>query len=92
MASTAWGEATVVEKVTLDQKGGGRAFATLVELLEDEKGGRLVRFSYSTDGLARRGPVTLRGADLLRLKKALAKAPALREALAACGLDSARKK
>lgn len=91
MASTAWGEATVVEKVTLDQKGGGRAFATLVELLEDERGEKLVRFSYSTDGLARRGPVTLRGADLVRLKKALEKAPALREALA-CGLDSARKK
>lgn len=82
MATTAWGEATVVESVSLDQKGGGRAFATLVELLEDEKGEKLVRFSYSTDGIARRGPVTLRSADLVRLRKALAKAPALRAAIA----------
>ncbi len=81
MASTAWGEAKVVEKVALDQKGGGREFATLVELLEDEKGGRLVRFAYSTDGVARRGPVTLRAGDLERLRKALARAPALKEAL-----------
>jgi hypothetical protein len=40
-----------------------------------------VRFAYSTDGTARRGPLTLRGADVERLRKALAKKPRLRAAL-----------
>ncbi|MBS2013693.1 MAG: hypothetical protein JST00_12440 [Deltaproteobacteria bacterium] len=81
MATTAWGEAKVVESVSFEQRGGGRAFATRVELLEGEGGECLVRFSYSTDGVARRGPVTLRRGDLATLKKALRKAPRLRAML-----------
>jgi hypothetical protein len=83
MTTTAWGEATVVEEVQIKQGAGDRTFATLVQLLEDPRGGRLVRFAYSTDGVARRGPVTLRGVDLVRLRRSLAKAPRLRAAVAA---------
>ena len=35
----------------------------------DERGERLVRFSYATDGTARRGPVTLRERDLAKLAR-----------------------
>jgi hypothetical protein len=82
MASTAWGDAKVVEEVVVKQKGSGREFATLVQLLETDAGTTLVRFAYSTGGSARRGPVTLRETDLARLRQALARAPALRAALA----------
>jgi hypothetical protein len=83
MTTTAWGEATLVEEISIKQGGaaGGRSFATLVQLLEGEGGEQLVRFAYSTGGTARRGPVTLRRADLERMKKALLKAPRLRAAL-----------
>ena len=47
---------------------------------------RLVRFAYSTGGAARRGPVTLRAADVERLRRSLAKTPELAEAL---GLEPA---
>ena len=83
MTTTAWGEATVVEEIQIKQGAGERTFATLVQLLEDPRGGTLVRFAYSTDGIARRGPVTLRGVDLMRLRRALTKAPRLRAALGA---------
>ena len=81
MTTTAWGKATLVEEITIKQGSDGRAFATLVQLLEGEAGEELVRFAYSTDGTARRGPVTLRRGDLERMKKALAKTPRLRAAL-----------
>ena len=81
MTTTAWGEATLVEEITIKQGAEGRSFATLVQLLEGKNGEPLVRFAYSTGGTARRGPVTLRRADLERMKKALAKAPRLRAAL-----------
>lgn len=80
-AATPWGQASVVEEVTLRQRTGGKAFATIVELLETDKGEELVRFAYSTDGIARRGPVTLRGRDLESLRTALARAPRLRGVL-----------
>ena len=79
--TTAWGKATLVDEVKLQQKAGGKQFASLVQLLEDEKGKRLVRFAYTTDGVARRGPVTLRDADLDRLRKALCEHEALAAAL-----------
>jgi hypothetical protein len=41
----------------------------------------MIRFAYATDGVARRGPVTLRQRDLARLRDALERAPRLREAL-----------
>lgn len=80
-AATPWGEATVVEELRLPQRAGEKRFASLVQLLEGSKGERLVRFAYSTDGIARRGPVTLRERDLVRLSAALAEHPGLAEAL-----------
>ncbi len=68
---TAWGQATVVEEVSLPQRAGEKRFATVVQLLEGEKGEALVRFAYTTDGVARRGPVTLRARDVARLHAAL---------------------
>ena len=79
--TTAWGRTAVAEEVKLSQRAGGKQFTTLVQLLEDEHGEWFVRFAYATDGVPRRGPVTLRGADLDRLRKALAKTPRLRGAL-----------
>jgi hypothetical protein len=79
--STAWGRAKLVDEVKLQQRAGEKRFASLVQLLEDDKGERLVRFAYTTDGVVRRGPVTLRGADLERLGKALADHEALGAAL-----------
>lgn len=69
--TTAWGTATVVDEVTVAQRAGDKRFASVVQLLEADKGERLVRFAYTTDGQARRGPVTLRARDLARLREAL---------------------
>jgi hypothetical protein len=79
--TTAWGKATLVDEVRLRQRAGEKQFASLVQLLEDAKGNRLVRFAYTTDGVTRRGPVTLRRADLERLRKALDDHEALAAAL-----------
>jgi len=79
--STPWGSATLVERVSLSQRVGEKRFASLLELLEDKRGERFVRVAYSTDGVVRRGPVTLRERDLVRLREALKKTPELAEAL-----------
>jgi hypothetical protein len=79
--STPWGKAALVEEVSLPQRQGERRFASVVQLLETEGGEQLVRFAYTTGGAARRGPVTLRGRDLERLRRALERAPRLKEAL-----------
>jgi hypothetical protein len=79
--ATPWGAASKVEELTLPQRSGDRRFASIVELLETERGERLVRFAYSTGGSTRRGPVTLRARDLERLRAALAEHPGLAEAL-----------
>jgi hypothetical protein len=79
--TTPWGKATVVEEVTLKQQVGDHRFASFVQLLEAPNGERLVRFAYSTDGIARRGPVTLRARDLDRLRTALTDRPELAAAL-----------
>ncbi|AKU93880.1 hypothetical protein AKJ09_00544 [Labilithrix luteola] len=82
MANTPWGKAEVVEEVTVQQKGSGeREFAAVIQYLEDERGGGMVRFSYSTDASVRRGPLTVRLSDLSKLKKALARKPRLHRAL-----------
>ncbi len=52
-----------------------------MQLLETDKGERMVRFAYTTDGVSRRGPVTLKRRDLERLRAALAEHPGLAEAL-----------
>jgi hypothetical protein len=80
-AATPWGPATLLEELKLQQQAGDKRFASLVQLLETRDGERLVRFAYATDGIARRGPVTLRARDLERLRVALAKHPGLEEAL-----------
>jgi hypothetical protein len=79
--STPWGPASLVEEVSVAQRAGDKRFASSVELLEAKGGERLVRFSYSTSGSKRRGPVTLRARDLERLKEALGRHPELSSAL-----------
>ena len=83
MAKTAtpWGKADLVEEVTVRQQSGDKRFASVVQLLELSSGERLVRFAYSTGGVGRRGPVTLRERDIARLRTDLAKHPALAAAL-----------
>jgi len=80
-AATPWGPADLVEELKIPQRAGERQFTSLVQLLENAKGEKLVRFAYSSGGVARRGPVTLRAGDLARLRAALEKHPALAEAL-----------
>jgi hypothetical protein len=80
-AATPWGPAILLEELRLPQQAGEKRFSSLVQLLENGKGERLVRFAYATDGVARRGPVTLRLRDLEKLRAALAKSPGLEEAL-----------
>jgi hypothetical protein len=79
--ATPWGPATLVERLALPQRAGEKRFSSVVELLEDDRGEQLVRFAYTTGGAARRGPVTLRARDLERFRAALARTPALAEAL-----------
>lgn len=77
VVATPWGGATVVAQATVSQRSGERRFASAVQLLADERGEPLVRFAYSTGGVARRGPVTLRARDLERLRTAALGEPAL---------------
>jgi hypothetical protein len=86
VVTTAFGKAEIAEEVMLRQRAGGREFTTFVQLLEDEKGNWLVRFAYATDGVARRGPVTLRKGDLDRLRTALKKTPKLAAVLDLAGV------
>jgi hypothetical protein len=79
--TTPWGTAVLVERLAVPQRAGEKRFSSVVELLEDERGDRLVRFAYTTGGAARRGPVTLRARDLEKLRAALAKTPALADVL-----------
>ncbi|HET7138066.1 MAG TPA: hypothetical protein VFI04_06900 [Gaiellaceae bacterium] len=79
--ATPFGRATMVERVSLPQAVGGKRFATVLELLETDRGDRLVRIAYTTDGVVRRGPITLRSRDLARLREALSKTPALADLL-----------
>jgi hypothetical protein len=80
-AATPWGPAELVEELAVAQRAGEKRFSSVVQLLEAPGGERLVRIAYTTGGSARRGPVTLRGRDLDRLREGLAKRPALAEAL-----------
>jgi hypothetical protein len=70
-----------VEQLTVPQRAGEKRFATIVQLLETDKGERFLRFAYTTGGNTRRGPVTLRARDLQRLRSALAEHPGIAEAL-----------
>ena len=87
-AATPWGSAEVLEEATVSQRVGDRRFAVVVQLLEAPGGERLIRFAYTTDGSARRGPVTMRARDLERLRAALERAPVLAQALESAIGDS----
>jgi hypothetical protein len=80
-AATPWGAATLIDELTLPQRAGDKRFSSIVQLLEGEKGERLVRFAYATDGTARRGPVTFRARDLEKLRAGLKEHPELAGAL-----------
>ncbi|MGB2953409.1 MAG: hypothetical protein WBB74_08440 [Gaiellaceae bacterium] len=80
-SATPWGPAAVLDEVRLEQRAGQKRFASVVQLLEAGGGERLVRFSYSTGGAGRRGPVTLRARDLERLRVALVEHEELAAAL-----------
>jgi hypothetical protein len=79
--ATPWGRAALVEEISLPQRVGDKRFSSLVQLLETQKGERLVRFAYATTGSVRRGPVTLRGRDVDQLRKVLRQRPGLADAL-----------
>ena len=79
-STTPWGAATVVDRLTVQQRAGEKRFASVVELLERE-GERFIRFAYTNGGTARRGPVTLRARDLEKLRSEIAKHPEIAEAL-----------
>jgi hypothetical protein len=84
-AATPWGQAAILEQLTLPQRAGEKRFASLVQLLELDSGERVVRFAYTTGGVARRGPVTLRARDLERFRSALDEHPGLADALLGSG-------
>ncbi|MDQ3866129.1 MAG: hypothetical protein M3304_04790 [Actinomycetota bacterium] len=88
-ATTAWGETQVLEEVTLPQRAGEKEFVSAVQLLVDARGERYVRFAYTTGGAARRGPVTLREEDLVRLRDSLGEHPQLADMLALASSDLA---
>ncbi len=72
----------VVDEIRLAQHAGTKRFSTVVQLIESpDANERFVRFSYSTDGVGRRGPVTLRPKDVERLRAALALRPEFQAAL-----------
>jgi hypothetical protein len=79
--TTPWGSAALIEELELPQSADGKEFASIVQLLEIEGGERLVRFAYTTGGVARRGPVTLRSEDLERLRAGLRERRQLARAL-----------
>lgn len=79
--ATPWGRARCLDEVRLDQRVDGKRFSSLVQLLERADGERLIRFAYATKGAARRGPVTLRARDVVKLRAELAKHPELGAAL-----------
>jgi hypothetical protein len=80
-AATPWGPATVLEEAKVPQQVGGKRFSSVVQLLETDGGEALVRIAYTTDGIARRGPVTLRPRDVARLRASLGGDSALAAAL-----------
>jgi hypothetical protein len=69
--STPWGPSTLVEEARVPQSAAEKKFAALFQLLESAAGERYVRIAYSTDGVVRRGPVTLRARDVKKLHSAL---------------------
>jgi hypothetical protein len=79
--ATPWGGAALVEEIEVAQSAGEKAFTSHVQLLVGPGGEQLVRFTYSTGGTARRGPVTLRAEDLELLRAGLTERRGLARAL-----------
>jgi hypothetical protein len=79
--TTPWGRATVVEEARVAQRAGDKRFSSMFQLLESDRGEPLVRIAYTTAGVVRRGPVTLRVRDLERLRGELNSGSALAVAL-----------
>ncbi len=84
-ADTPWGRAEILEEVRVSQRVASKSFASVLQLLETSDGETLVRIAYTTDGVARRGPVTLRPRDLEQLRAKLGDGSALAEALGWAG-------
>jgi len=80
-AATPFGSASIVDEIRISQRAGGRRFGAALQLLEGPGGERLIRVAYATDGVARRGPVTLRERDLARLRVELGAHPELARAI-----------
>jgi hypothetical protein len=80
-AATPWGSASVVAEAKVAQRAGDKRFSSILQLLETDRGEPLVRIAYTTDGVVRRGPVTLRPKDVERLRAALDPGSALAAAL-----------
>jgi hypothetical protein len=80
-ATTPWGPAEILEEVKVPQRASGRSFASVLQLLETSGGDTLIRIAYTTGGVARRGPVTLRPRDLEQLRAKLGDASPLAAAL-----------
>jgi hypothetical protein len=78
----------VVEEIKAAQRAGDKRFASVVQLLEGARGEPLVRIAYTTDGVARRGPVTLRLRDIERLRAAASSDSPLTAALGWAGGDA----
>jgi hypothetical protein len=74
---TPWGPAEVVEEARVAQRVGEKRFAATVQLLAGADDQPYVRVSYTTDGIARRGPVTLKVRELERLLAAVREQPGL---------------
>ncbi len=80
VVKTSWGVARVLAEAGVDQESPQRRFRSGVELLEHDDG-LLVRFAYSSNGVVRRGPVTLRALDLAALRVDVASSIELGRAL-----------
>jgi len=85
---TPWGPATVVEEARVQQRAGEKRFSSSIQLLETDGGEPLLRISYATGGVTRRGPVTLRARDLDGLRASVAQQPTMRELLGWLGGDA----
>ena len=79
--STPWGLSALVEEARVAQSVGEKKFALLFQLLESSRGETLIRIAYTSDGIVRRGPVTVRAGDVKRLRAAIEGRPALAAAL-----------
>jgi len=79
--TTPWGPAEIVEEAKVAQRAPGKSFASVVQLLETANGTALVRIAYTTGGVARRGPVTLRPRDVEQLRAKLGAGSPLAAAL-----------